>query len=819
MRTPGELSPHQLNHACPPGIFEFQSTAELPPLEEVVGQDRATRAIEFGIDITSEGYNIFALGPTGAGKTTVIHQFLQRKASTQPVPNDWCYVNSFDDPGRPRAVSLPPGRGCTFRDNMRELVDKLRADMVRAFESDHHEQRKKDIIREIQEQQAAAFAELESYLNERSFALVRTPTGLAIAPMMDGKPLPAEEYTALDAETKEHFEAHRGNLEEQMGMTMRQVRDRDREIKTRVDHLDHELAQFVVGDHLKELRDKYADCESVLRYLEEVEKDIVHNASYFLAPPEQPQPTPHPTAVPLFTESTPLRRYEVNLLVNNCLSEGAPVVVETNPAYHNLIGRIEHRVEFGAMVTHFTMIKAGALHRANGGYLVLEAKRLLSNPLAWDALKRAVSNREIRIEEMGEALRTITSATLEPKPIPLDVKVILIGDPELYYLLYDLDQDFRELFKVKADFETRMERNRQTIRRYALFIGERCRQENLRHFDPTGVARVVEYGSQLVEDQDKLSTRFADIANIVRESAYWATRNDHEWVTSNDVQRALDERTHRSNRVEEYILEATQRGFLFVDTTGEVVGQVNGLSILTVGDYEFGKPSRISATTFMGKAGLVNIDREVKMTGPIHDKGALILTGYLGGKYAQQKPLSLSASVVFEQAYEGVEGDSASSTELYALLSSLSGIPIRQGIAVTGSVNQRGEIQPVGGVTRKIEGFFDVCKRKGLTGEQGAIIPAANVKNLMLRGDVVSAVEGGQFHVYPVLTVDEGISVLTNCEAGEIQEDGAYPEGTINFLVIERLNRLAEESKKRTQKEADEDCSPCGDEGTGDSLA
>jgi len=812
MNTPEELSPQQLRYSCPPNTFEFQSTAELPSLDEIIGQERATRAVEFGINMPGEGYNIFALGPAGAGKTTVIRQFLEHMAATRPVPSDWCYVNSFDNPDKPRALSLPPGRGCAFRDDMGALVEKLRTDMVRAFESEHYEQRKKDILREMQEQQSAAFSRLERYLNERSFALIRTPAGLAIAPMMNGKPLSAEEYSALDPKIKERFEAQRGDLQEQMEKTMRQVREQDKEIRARIDALDHELAQFVVGDHLGELRTRYADCASVISYLEEVEKDIIEHTSYFLASSQEAQPAPTVLPLPLPKEGGPLKRYKVNLLVDHCHSEGAPVVVETNPNYHNLIGRIEHRVEFGAMVTDFTMIKAGALHRANGGYLVVEAKRLLSYPLAWDALKRALSNREMRIEEMGEAFRPIASVTLEPEPIPLEVKVILIGDPEIYYLLYELDQDFRELFKVKADFETRMERNEDSIHRYALFIAERCRQEDLRHFDSTGVARVVEYGSRVVEDQDKLSTRFSDIADLVRESAYWAVRNDHALVTAGDVQQALDERANRSNRVEKQIREATQRGFIFVDTTGEVVGQANGLSILSVGDYEFGKPSRITATTFMGKPGLVNIDREVKMTGPIHDKGALILAGYLGGKYAQAKPFSLAASIVFEQAYEGIEGDSASSTELYALLSSLAEVPIKQGIAVTGSVNQLGQIQPVGGVTRKIEGFFDVCKSKGLTGDQGVIIPAANLKNLMLGHEVVDAVKEGRFHIYPVRTVDEGIAILTGREAGKLQEDGTYPEGSINDLVIRKLQTVAEESPRKDGEEDPEDELALGDE-------
>jgi lon-related putative ATP-dependent protease len=805
MTIPAELSPEDLRCPCSPELFDFESTADLDPLREIIGQDRATQAIAFGTAIQSSGYNIFALGPTGAGRATAIRQFLEAKAASEPAPEDWCYVYSFGDPSRPRSISLPPGRGCVFKRDMSTLVEELRADMSRAFEGAHYEERRKEILQSLQERQSAAFAELEKYLNERSFTLIRTPAGLAIAPVMEGKPLSAEEYTALDAETREQFEAHRSDLDEQMSKTMREVREQEKQIRAEVERLDHELAEFVVSGHLQELREKYKDCPTVIEHLKDVEEDVVQHASLFLGSGEQPEPAAIALPIPLPRASNHLDRYEVNLLVDRCDATGAPVIVETNPTYHNLVGRVEHRVELGAMLTHFTMIKAGALHRANGGYLVVDAKRVLTNPLAWDALKRALSNKEAKIEEMGEAYRAVATAMLQPEPIPLRVKVVLIGDPEVYYLLHNLDEDFRELFKVKADFETRMSRTEESVRSYALFIGERCRQEGLYHFDPSAVARVVEYGSRLVEDQQKLSTRFANIADLVRESAYWATQSNRSLVTGTDVQRALDERTRRSNRIEEQILEATERGFLFVDTSGEVVGQVNGLSVLSMGDYEFGKPSRITARTFSGKAGVVNIDREVKMTGPIHDKGVLILTGYLGGKYAQKQSLTLSASVVFEQAYEGVEGDSASSTELYALLSSLAGVPIRQGIAVTGSVNQRGEIQPVGGVTQKIEGFFGVCKAKGFTGEQGVIIPSANTKSLMLRDEVIDAVRDGKFHVYPVATVDEGISILTNREAGEPGEGGVYPEGTINALVTERLSQLAEEAKKKDQDQEEKD--------------
>jgi len=811
MTTPTELSPEELRRDCNQNLFDFQSTADLDPLLEIIGQDRAAQAIAFGTGISSKGYNIFALGPSGAGKTSSIRRFLELKAAGEPVPDDWCYVQSFDDPSRPRAISVPPGRGCAFRDDMRALVQQISKDMPRAFEGAHYEQRRKEILQELQEQQSSAFAQLEEYLKERSFTLIRTPAGLAIAPVMDGKPLSAEEYAQLDAKTRERFETHRPDLDEQMSKTMRQVREQEKRVRAQVDRLDQELAEFVAAGHLHDLREKYEDCGSVLEYLSAVEKDIVKNASLFLAPAEGSGTGAQPLPIPMPSTPSQLDRYEVNLLVDRCGATGAPVVVETNPTYHNVLGRIEHRVELGAMLTNFTMIKSGALHRANGGYLIVEAKRVLSNPLAWDALKRALANREIRIEEMGEAYRAVATAVLEPETIPLHVKVVLIGDAEIYYLLYSLDEDFRELFKVKADFETRMDRTEENVRKYALFIGQCCHQEGLPHFDPSGAARVVEHGSRLVEDQEKLSTRFAEIADLVRESAFWAARNDHPLVTEHDVQRALDQRTRRSSRVEEQILESTQRGFLFLDTSGEVIGQVNGLSVLQMGDYEFGKPSRITARAFSGKAGVLNIDREVKMTGPIHDKGVLIMTGYLGGKYAQQKPLTLSASIVFEQAYEGVEGDSASSTELYALLSSLSGVPISQGIAVTGSVNQRGEIQPVGGVTRKIEGFFDVCKAKGLTGDQGVIIPASNAKSLMLRHDVVEAVREKRFHVYSVSTVDEGISILTGRQAGEADETGTYPESTINALVAERLAQLAEGSKESSERQdADQEDSSSG---------
>ncbi|MDZ7262313.1 MAG: Lon protease family protein, partial [candidate division KSB1 bacterium] len=480
--------------------------------------------------------------------------------------------------------------------------------------------------------------------------------------------------------------------------------------------------------------------------------------------------------------------------------QGAPVVVESNPTYHNLIGRVERQVHLGALITNFTMIKPGALHQANGGFLIVEAEQVLRYPFVWQTLKRCLKNREIKIADLAEEYSFVSTQSLEPEPIPLDVKVVLIGDPQIYYLLYNLDQDFQELFKVKADFNIQMERTPENMQKYAMFIRSRCKDENLLHFDRGAIARIVEYGSELVGDQTKLSTRFADICDLAREASFWAQKNGHQIVCREDVQRAIDAKIYRANRIEERLQELIEEGTIFIDVKGEVVGQVNGLSIMNLGDYMFGKPSRITARTYIGRSGVIDIDREVKMSGPIHNKGVLILSGYLHGKYGHNKPISLSASLVFEQLYEGVEGDSASSTELYALLSSLSGFPIKQGIAVTGSVNQLGEIQPIGGVTQKIEGFFDVCKAKGLTGEQGVLIPTANIKNLMLRQEVIEAVKAGQFHIYPVSTIDQGMEILTGKEAGQLQPDGTYPEGTINWAVDKRLTEIAECLKEHKEK-------------------
>lgn len=801
-----ELRAEELRRTCDPGQFSFKSTAELTELAGIIGQERATKAIDFGIEIPSEGYNIYALGPSGSGRTTVIKEFLQKKVSNGVVPDSWAYVNNFDDAYQPHALSLPADKGCAIRDEMDELLDALREELPRAFEGEQYEQHYNRIGRELDEARTAKFQGLEARMTERGFALLRTPMGLVIAPVIDGEVLSREQYEQLPPEKKSDLEQYRPQLQSELEKTMREVRVLERDAKAQLRQLDRQTADYSIGHHFESFRTKYPDVDGLLQFLDAVRKDILAKVEQFKRPVPSSGEEPSSSEEGPFTFMTrfrrsPFEKYRINVIVDNCEVEGAPVVEEANPTYYNLVGRIEHRAEFGTLVTDYSAIKAGSLHRANGGYLIIDTLDLLRNPLAWDALKRALRSAEIKIEEMAQQLGLIATATLAPEPIPLKVKVVLIGDPTTYYLLYNLDEDFQELFKVKADFAVDMDWTTENLEKVALFIHDRCKEADLKHFELGAVAKIVEHAARLVEDQEKLTTRFGQLKDTIHEADYWAGRNGHDLVTADDVQRAIEGRVYRANQIEERIREQIEKGTLMVDTEGEVVGQVNGLSIINLGDYYFGRPSRITAQTFMGSKGVINIEREAKMSGNIHDKGVMILAGYLGGKYAQDRPLSLSASICFEQSYGAVEGDSASSAELYAILSRLSGLPIKQGIAITGSVNQRGEIQPIGGVTKKIEGFFDVCRVRGLTGEQGVIIPQQNVRNLMVREDVGEAVKQGKFHVYPVSTLDEGIAILTGRDAGERQEDGTYPEDSANYLVDKQLQELATKLKQFGRKE------------------
>ena len=784
-----KLPPESLRWICNPREFEFNTTEEVQPLEGTIGQERALRAIDFGLGLESQGFNIYILGESGTGKTTTINKKLEMRAMKEKVPDDWCYVYNFDDPDRPKTMSLTPGMGIILQKDMDGLINILKAEIPKIFESKEYEKHRNQILEEYQEKSKELLSKIEVEATKKGFTLRKTATGIILAPIKNGgETLSQDEFGALEEDRRRRLEELSKELQEKLNDALRLAREGEKELKEKISKLERDAALTVVDQLITELESKYRLYPEILKYFEDVKEDILVNLEDFKAPEEAIPSLPFlkmPKAEPSFN------RYKINVLVNNSGAQGAPVVIETNPTYLNLFGRIEHKIQYGIAITDFTMIKAGSVHRANGGYLVVNALDLLRNIFVWDALKRMIKNREIKIEDIWEQYRLISTVTLKPEPIPLNIKVVLLGSPYLYYLLYNLDEDYKKLFKVKADFDNRMMRTKENLLKYASFISARCREENLRHFDRTGVAKVIEYGVRLAEDQKRLSAKFFNIADIVREANYWASQDGNSYITARHVEKALEEKIYRSNKIEERIQELIDEGTIMVDVDGAVVGQVNGIAVIDLGDYSFGKPSRITAKTYTGKAGVVNIERETKMSGRIHDKAHMILTGYLGGKFSQELPLTLSASICFEQLYEEVEGDSATCTELYALLSSLSGLPIKQGIAVTGSMNQRGEVQPVGGINEKIEGFFEVCKLGGLTGEQGVIIPERNVKNLMLKEAVVEAVRDGKFYIYPIGDIDEGIEILTGVDAGKKREDGIYPEGTVNYLVDKRLRDIA----------------------------
>ena len=795
---PRELTAGQLRRACAPADLAFQSTDELEQLNEIIGQERATRAIEFGLDIPSYGYNIYALGPAGAGKTTTIAKYLERQAAGRPVPNDWGYVNNFQRPDEPLALRLPPGGGRTLRDRFDALLRVLEEQLPKAFESENYEQHRKDLVKELEQRRQNVSQNMEAFARVRGFTIIQTPMGLLFAPLIDGKAATGEQFQQLPIETQQAYESKEPELREEMEKTLREMKALGEEAANLLQNLDREIAAATIGPGFDQLQADYVEWDEVVEYLRAVREHISENVEgYKSGASGDEEEGRSPDSLLLGPPESLFEHYRINVVVDHSGDTGAPVVVETNPTYYNLIGRIEQEAQFGTLVTDYSLIKGGSLLRANGGYLVVDARAILRQPLAYEALKRSLRHQQVKIEELGAQFSMIATTSLSPEPIPLAVKVILIGDPYTYYLLYAYDDEFQKLFKVRADFASQMDWTAENMVKVARYIRTRCAEESLPPFDASGVAKVIEYSGRLVEDQRKLTTRFAHVADIVREAAYWAqaaassSPSEPLFVTGRDVQRAIDERRYRSSLVEERVREAIVNDTVMIDVAGAVIGQVNGLAVLALGDTMFGKPSRITAKTFLGQSGIINIEREAKLSGKIHDKGVLIISGYLGGMFAVDKPLSLAATITFEQSYDGVEGDSASSTEVYALLSSLARLPIKQGIAVTGSVNQHGEIQAIGGATAKIEGFFDVCKEKGLTGEQGVIIPAANVATLMLREDVVEAVAAGQFHIYPVSAIDEGIAILTGAPAGQRGPDGRFPQGTVNRRVDDALRDLA----------------------------
>ena len=786
-----ELPVDKYTCACDPQDIGCSSSAEVDVLDTIIGQERAVRALQFGLGIKEKGFNIFASGLPGTGRTTTIENYLAEIASKEAVAVDWCYVNDFHDNYRPNALRLPAGKAIQFRADMDSLVAAAISDMRAALESEMVVAQREKIASDFQQQKQDLLEAVSEKARQGGFGIQATPVGLLVVPVVGGKLLSEEEFVKLTPQQREELSKSQQQYQSLLDQAVRQAKAVDKTAQEALQKADRQVALYAIQDRFLEMKEKYTGVEEIPEHLDVVQEDILASLQDF-RPQEEP-PQPGPGGMPAAAARKPAgRKYAVNVLVDHSATRGAPVVLERNPTYLNLFGRIEQEAQFGALVTDFTMIRAGSLHLANGGYLVLPAEEVLRNPLAWESLKRALMNKEIVIEDAGDKLGLMVTKSLRPEPIPLNVKVILVGRPDIYQLLLAYDEHFTELFKVKADFDTQMPRNGENTRNYTGFVARLCKNENLKAMDATAMARIVEHGSRLADDQQKLTTRFGEVADVIREANYYAALESAAEITAGHVRRAIDERFYRSSLLQERIVELIQRGVIKIEVDGARVGQVNGLSVLQVGDVAFGQPSRITASVGLGREGLVDIEREANLGGPIHTKGMLILAGFLAAQFARDKPLSLTARLVFEQSYSGVEGDSASSTELYALLSALANLPVQQGIAVTGSVNQHGEIQAIGGVNFKIEGFFEICRTAGFTGKQGVMIPASNLDNLMLKEDIVQAARQGQFHIWPVNTISEGIEVLTGLPAGCLQEDGAFTPGSVFARADQRLRELAD---------------------------
>ena len=783
----------QLTKVCNPDDLGLETTDGIEPLEGTIGQERAISALELALDIDAAGFNLFIAGPTGTGRNTALQSYVERIALAKPVPSDWGYVHNFEDPAQPLAVSLPCGMMRTLAHDMHELIDSCRLEIPKVFESDEYTHRVEEVMKDVQARRQAVTDDMEKSALEGGFALTSSPSGITPVPIKDNRAMTQEEFAALADPEREQLKEKAERGQHTINHGAAELRRLNKEAAEQAKNVDTEVVRFTLTPIINELQERYADHQQVVDYLDQVESDMVANLEIFKSREESPA-TNQGLPAPARDEDI-FVKYRVNDLVDNTTCIGAPIVFEFSPTYYNLFGRIDYRARFGTLATDHTMIKAGAMHRANGGYVVLQARDLLTSPLSWEAVKRTLRSEEISIENIGEQYSSLPSATLRPQPVPFNAKIIIVGSADVMRRLQVYDEDFRRYFKVTADFDTVMDRTPENMAKYAAFVAARCRGNGMKPFHRTGVARIIDYSSRLVEHQEKLTTRFMDVADIITEANYWAGTDNGSVVLGEHVQKALDQKEYRVGLVEDRLQELIEDQTIHISTEGEDLGQVNGLAVLSTGSHVFGKPSRITARVSLGRGQVVNVERETKLSGRLHDKGFMILTGYLQGKYGYDKPLSLSASIGFEQTYSEVDGDSASSTELYALLSALSGLPIKQGVAVTGSVNQAGDVQAIGGATVKVEGFFDVCKAKGLSGDQGVIIPRDNLKNLMLKDEVVEAVRAGRFHIYAVSTIDEGIEVLTGVAAGDRHEDGTYLEDTVHYRVEERLKEMGKQAR------------------------
>ncbi|MDP2239588.1 MAG: AAA family ATPase [Burkholderiales bacterium] len=786
MDTPRKLEPAELYRRCDPDQFKFTTTAELPDADVAIGQARARDAIDFGLGIARQGYNLYVMGPAGSGKHALVRSSLEQQARLPAQLLDWVYVNNFTQPHKPLALSLPAGRGRQLQTHMRQLLEELGAAIPAAFESDEYRTRVEQIDAELNERHESALTELGKEAASHNIGLLRTPTGFSLAPLKNGEVISAEEYAKLPEAEQQELERVMAELRSKLERLFRQMRQWQREHRDRVRQLNREVTLFAVGNLIKEIKEDYADLEKVSKYLEAVQQDVIDKADDFRRKEDS---APGPFGLPM-AEPPSFRRYLVNVIVDRSEPDRSSAVYEDFPTYQNLLGRVEHIAQFGMLVTDFSLIKAGALHRANGGYLMLDVHKLLTQPFAWDALKRALATREIRIESIGQMYSLVSTESLEPEPIPLDLKVVLFGERIWYYLLYAWDPDFPELFKVMADFEEEIPRSAETNGLYAQLVATIARRGGMLPFERGAVSRVIEHGARRVNDAARLSTNVQEFSDLLGEADFHARRAGAAHVLGEHVQQAIDGQLARADRVRARFNEAILRGTLLIDTAGAKTGQVNGLSVFEVGNFVFGEPTRITATTRLGDGNVIDVQREVELGGAIHSKGVLILSAFLAARFSANRLHSLSASLVFEQTYGTVEGDSASVAELAALMSSLAEVPIRQALAVTGSVNQLGQIQAIGGVNEKIEGFFDICSARGLDGGQGALIPAANIEHLMLRGNVVQAVADGKFHVFAVSTIDQAIEILTGVAAGEPDVTGNWPATSINGRIAQRLKQF-----------------------------
>lgn len=801
-----KLNSEILYKACDTDHFDFKTTEDISDDKAFIGQERLSSSLDFGIDIKKEGYNIFALGPNETNKLSHIKQYLEEKVNHRKTPPDICYVNNFDDRHKPEKLLIEAGRGDELKKEMEQIIEDLVPTLRSAFESEEYQNRKQALQSNVQEEQDQTFEDLQKKAQEKGLALIRTPAGFSFAPMKDGDLMDESDLQDLSEEERERLQEETKKLQKELQKIIQRMPSNKRKIREQQRELDKEIATYAIKELFKNAREKFSGIDKVQKFLDKVEIDIVENVQKIMS--SQGQQGQGNSLMQMMgggqqmqqsadaSENPILDRYKVNVLVDHSETEGVPVIYEDNPSYKNLIGRVEYQSRMGALTTNFNLIKPGAFHKANGGYLILDVRRVLLEPFAWESLKRILKSGELKIESLGESYSLISTVSLEPEPVDMDVKVVLLGERILYYLLCELEPDFSSLFKVEADFEDEIDRSEENQTLYAKLLSGLIKKHKLLHFSKSAVGRVVEQSARLAGDNEKLSTKTDEIKDLLVESSHWAEVNDRDVVELEDVQKAIDQKIYRSARLRDKVQESINRDYIFIDTEGTKVGQVNGLAVTGIGNLMFGRPSRITARVQLGKGEIINIEREVEMSGPIHSKGVLILKGFLGERYAMNHPLSLSASIVFEQSYSNIDGDSASSAELYALLSAIGKVPVKQSFSVTGSVNQHGKIQPIGGVNEKIEGYFDICKERGFTGEQGVLIPKANEKNLMLKSEVIEVVNADKFQIHSIETVDEGMEILTGLEMGEPDKEGNYPEETINYKVTQQLNDFAANRQK-----------------------